>query len=155
MDQYCEGVITLNEQGEAGFYCADYEHYFVCCLACSGLAYDDWNDEVYVVDQMRPDNTWCRFVGLHVCDYDVQTYNLALYTPPPEINNGVMNHYVNERVYSVPGDYLRILSTAKLSPSTQEDENNNFFPFITGTDGGNPLWWKCDCCETVYSMTDK
>jgi hypothetical protein len=182
-DQSCEAVITLNEQGEAGFYCPDCEHYFICCLACSGLAYDDWNDEVYVVDQVRPQSTWCRFIGLHVTEYDVKTYGLALNTPRTKVNSieegeskeigeesgnsdasgdrdensadesenaTDMNHDAGQQgLYSVRGDYLKTLSTKK------SDSVKNDFPFITGTDGGNPLWWKCDCCQTLYSMTDK
>lgn len=44
-DRVHNGTLTLNEDGEAGFFCEDCKKYMIVCLACSDMDYDDSEDK--------------------------------------------------------------------------------------------------------------
>lgn len=152
-ERVCNGTLTLNEDGEAGFYCKDCNKYMIACLACSNMEYDYSDDELCTKgdrteEKYNPCPVWCRFIGVHVEEDDLRHMNCDLRSLEDHHSNldedfhhrdlSSMNHYVGDyNLHAIPSNYL-------------SDEM-----FVTGSCGGNPLWWKCDKCQSVYYMTDK
>lgn len=44
--EWSDGNLTLNEGGEAGYYCETCKEYLIACLSCSNLEYNYSDDEI-------------------------------------------------------------------------------------------------------------
>lgn len=143
--EYEFGKVSLNEQGEASFHCQDCDSYMVACLSCSGMDYDSSEDEIFIRGDVSEHHyVWCRFIGVHVLEWDkekirggLRSYKDYHSDTDKDFNHHHMNHYLGDQnLYAIPRNVI-------------SDEM-----FVTGSDGGNPLWWQCDHCKSVFITTD-